>query len=247
MNRDGVGNVSDLRHSRTEEQSTARGSLDRQLILAEAVRFIDAHGLTELTMRRLGKELGVEAMALYRYVPSREDLLDGVVDAVLAEYVNPAELSAPSWQHFLQRVAHGVRTVAVAHPNIFPLVATRPPEAPWLRPPLRSLDWVDTFLSRLSSYGFDDGGTVAVYRGFSTFLLGHLLLEVSARGADIGAAIDGASATTGSDDLGRYPAVERLAPQLAESAFSDEFEDSLENLLDRLGRLLSNGNQPATG
>lgn len=235
MSSDGVGNLSGFR-SRTSDPNT-RGSLDRRVILIEAVRFIDEHGLAQLTMRRLGKELGVEAMALYRYVPSRDDVLDGVVEAVLEEYVNPRDLLAPSWQHYLQRVAHGVRTVAVAHPNIFPLVATRPPDAPWLRPPLRSLEWVETFLARLSAYGFDDDATVAVYRGFSTFLLGHLLLEVSARGGDVSAAI-GVGAPSGSIEMGRYPTVERLAPQLAESAFDDEFEDSLENLLDRLGRLI---------
>ncbi|HET9872014.1 MAG TPA: TetR/AcrR family transcriptional regulator C-terminal domain-containing protein [Propionibacteriaceae bacterium] len=227
---------SSQRSTRADGGPTARGSLDRQLIIAEAVRLLDAHGLNQLTMRALGKELGVEAMALYRYVPSRDELLDGVVDAVLDEYVDPTELTAPSWQHFLQRVAHGVRTAAVSHPKIFPLVATRPPEAPWLRPPLRSLAWVEAFLARLRDYGFNDTGTVAVYRGFSTFLLGHLLLEVSSRGGDVGAAIDHASESR-AVDLSRFPAVQRLAPQLAESSFDEEFEDSLENLLNRLGLL----------
>lgn len=238
MNRDGVGGAApDLRTRPTDEQPTARGSLDRGLILTEAVKFIDERGLTELTMRRLGKELGVEAMALYRYVPSRQDLLDGVVDCILEDYVDPDDLPAPSWQHYLQRVAHGVRTVAVAHPNIFPLVASRPPEAPWLRPPLRSLAWVESFLSRLSSYGFDDVGTVAVYRGFSSFLLGHLLLEVSIGGGDLGSAMEEAPESK-QIPLSRYPVLERLSPQLAENAFGEEFEDSLENLLERLGRLL---------
>ena len=62
------------------------------------------------------------------------------------------------WQDFLQRLAHGVRRVALGHPKIFPLVASRPPEAPWLRPPLRSIDWVETFLNGLVKAGFDDEG-----------------------------------------------------------------------------------------
>ena len=52
--------------------------LDRERILQAAIDFIDESGLAALTMRRLGASLGVEAMALYRYVPGREDLLDGV-------------------------------------------------------------------------------------------------------------------------------------------------------------------------
>lgn len=221
---------------RTAESGSARGSLDRDLILCEAVRFIDDEGLDQLTMRRLGKHLGVEAMALYRYVPSREDLLDGVVDLVLEEFVDPDEEAvAPSWQDYLQRIAHGVRTVAVAHPNVFPLVVSRPPEAPWLRPPLRSLEWVERFLAALRRYGFDDGPTVAVYRAFSTFLLGHLLLEVSSRGAEILAVEPGPPVEP--DDLSDYPEIRRLSPLLAENAFGDEFEYALESLLDRLSRL----------
>lgn len=59
---------------------TGRGSpLDRRRVLDAAVVFVDQQGLRRLTMRRLGAFLGVNAMALYRYVPSRENLLDGVV------------------------------------------------------------------------------------------------------------------------------------------------------------------------
>src|SRR6478672_10406382 len=62
-----------------------RRPLDQMRILRAAVDFIDVNGLGELTMRRLGAHLGVEAMALYRYVPGREQLLDGVVEYVMNE------------------------------------------------------------------------------------------------------------------------------------------------------------------
>ncbi|MBF6090674.1 helix-turn-helix transcriptional regulator, partial [Nocardia cyriacigeorgica] len=54
--------------------------LSRQAILELAIDLVDREGLRKLTMRRLGAECGVEAMALYRYVHSREDLLSGMVD-----------------------------------------------------------------------------------------------------------------------------------------------------------------------
>src|SRR5918993_1436066 len=102
-----------------------RRLLGRDQILREAVRFIDAHGRDRLTMRRLGAELGVEAMALYRYIPGREQLLDGVVETVMDElYQLTMELDRPAtWQEFLQQMAHGVRVIALEHPRIFPLVA----------------------------------------------------------------------------------------------------------------------------
>jgi AcrR family transcriptional regulator len=223
------------------EPPSARTPLGRDRILKTAVRFIDDNGLRGLTMRRLGAELGVEAMSLYRYVPGREALLDGVVETVIGEmYDDPAVVTVPrdGWQDFLQRLAHGVRRVALAHPAAFPLVASRPPEAPWLRPPLRSLQWVESFLDGLVTEGFSDEAATAAYRAFTSFLLGHLLLEVASYGADIGPldALD--SGPTGRDGLDEYPHVKRLSGALSEDHSATEFEESLENLLDRLALLL---------
>ncbi len=220
---------------------SVRVPLGRDRILRSAIKFIDANGLRELTMRRLGAELGVEAMSLYRYVPGREALLDGVVEAMIAEmYDDPDVITTPrdGWQDFLQRLAHGVRRVALTHPEAFPLVASRPPEAPWLRPPLRSLQWVESFLDGLVTEGFSDDAATAAYRAFTSFLLGHLLLEVASHGADIGP-LDVIDSGGGSAHaLAEYPLVERLSDALAEDHSAAEFEESLENLLDRLALLL---------
>ena len=215
---------------------SARVALSRERILAAAVRFIDERGLADLTMRRLGSELGVEAMSMYRYVPGREELLDGIVETIVAElYADPDVLQSPQdgWQDFLQRLAHGIRRVALAHPKAFPLVASRPPEAPWLRPPLRSLAWVESFLQAMVSEGFTEEDAVGAYRAFTSFLLGHLLLEVSVRGADIGP-LDVSADDTQDPTLEEYPLVRRLHTALAEDHSAVEFEESLENLLDRM-------------
>jgi AcrR family transcriptional regulator len=218
---------------------SARQPLDQMRILREAVSFIDQRGLQQLTMRRLGAHLGVEAMALYRYVPGREQLLDGVVEVVMDElYHDTMTLLAPqNWPEYLQQMAHGVRRLALNHPKIFPLVATRPPAAPWLRPPLRSLRWVEAFLEGLRSYGFSPIGSVTVYRGFATFLLGHLLLETSLVGpeGEMPASADIAFIET--NDLSAYPLVTEYANMLREDAFSDEFEESLEDLINRMAPL----------
>src|SRR6478672_14213 len=110
-------------------------------------------------MRRLGAALDVEAMSLYRYVNGREDLLEAVVDALVDSIQVPTvgQLQpADGWQAFLQVLAHDVRRLALEHPGAFPLIATRHPAAPWLRPPLRSLRVVDAFLDGLRSRGFTD-------------------------------------------------------------------------------------------
>lgn len=217
--------------------ASARTPLSRERIVAAAVAFIDESGLPGLSMRRLGERLGVEAMSLYRYVAGREVLLDAVVDAIVAEMSTDEDvLDIPrdGWQDFLQRRAHAVRRVALAHPNAFPLVASRPTEAPWLRPPLRSLRWVEAFLERLRSEGFSDQAAVAAYRAFSSFLLGHLLLEVAALGADAGPFDVSDQGEEIDRSLADYPTVQRLRRSLAEDHSALEFEDSLEELLNRI-------------
>ncbi|MBB6625728.1 TetR/AcrR family transcriptional regulator C-terminal domain-containing protein [Nocardioides sp. KIGAM211] len=220
-----------------EDPPSARVPLDRRRIVDAALEHIEESGLATLTMRRLGARLDVEAMSLYRYVPGKEDLLDAIVEILIGDmHEDPEVLAAPEcgWQDFLQRLAHGVRRVALAHPKSFPLVASRPPEAPWLRPPLRSLDWVETFLSGLCSDGFSDEAAVAGYRAFTSFLLGHLLLEVSSLGADIGP-LD--VLEDGDDEdprLRDHPTVRRLRRGLGEDHAAAEFEEALEELLNRI-------------
>ena len=216
---------------------SARRPLSRERIVDAAVAFIDDHGLSGLTMRRLGSELGVEAMALYRYVPGKEDLLDAVVERLIEEMRRDTDVrDAPTdgWQDFLVRLAHGVRRVALKHPKAFPLLASRPPEAPWLRPPLRSLEWVEVFLAGLVSEGFSEEAAVAAYRAYTSVLLGHLLLEVSNHGADVGP-LDVLDDMSGDDaEVRAYPHVHGMREALSEDHAATEFEESLESLLDRM-------------
>jgi TetR/AcrR family transcriptional regulator, tetracycline repressor protein len=226
--------------SGADAQSAAirAGALSRRAILDAATELIDQHGVQHLTMRRLGTFCGVEAMALYRYVSGREDLLSGVVDNVIdalyEDQLASRDVGDGRWQDYLQRLAHGVRGIALDHPHLFPVIATRPPEAPWVRPPLRSLRWMETFLETMRGFGFDRDGAVAVYRSFTTFLLGHLLLEVAAHGAQLGPVVEAADDGAPSLDLRDYPNLLELAPMLAENHSLAEFEESLEDLLDRI-------------
>jgi AcrR family transcriptional regulator len=216
-----------------------RVTLDRRTILLAAITLIDRSDLRHLTMRRLGAHLGVEGMALYHYIHGREDLLDGIVELVIDDlYGDPdVHLTATHWQDYLQRLAHGVRRIALAHPQVFPLVATRPPAAPWVRPPLRSLRWTESFLETLHRCGFTDAGSVAAYRAFSSFLLGHLLLEVSDRGAEVSPVEQADPDDKPSADLSQYPRLKSLEPELSQDHSADEFDEALETLLDRIDLL----------
>lgn len=235
----------------TEERgrtSTAnRQALSRELIIETAIDFVDRRGLTALSMRRLGKELGVEAMSLYHHVNGREDLLEGIVDRLVTglHLGSDDELRQPTsgWQAYLQWLAHAARRLAHEHPNAFPLIATRHPAAPWLRPPLRSVQVVEDFLTMLISRGFSDARAVGAYRAFSSFLLGYLLLEATVLGAETSPAEEpldeGTSDVPNADqelNLDNFKHVTRLQAQLSEDHAADEFDQALEDLLDRLDR-----------
>ena len=220
------------------------------MVVQAALGFIDRHGAQGLTMRALAHDLGVAPMALYRYVSGREDLLEAVVAMLLGGVRQDLDVElSGTWQGYLQTLAHAVRRIAVEHSSAFPLVATRHPAAPWLRPPLRSLDLVEDFLSTLQQHGFTDPQIVGTYRAFSSFLLGQLLLESATRGAKtspVGTAFDEGDAQVpnqdgqaGQVDLSDRPATARLRPMLSEDHSADEFEVSLESLLDRLELTLS--------
>ncbi|WP_440335727.1 TetR/AcrR family transcriptional regulator C-terminal domain-containing protein [Microbacterium sp.] len=226
--------------------------LSRDLVVRTALAQIDESGVQNLSMRSLAQELGVEAMSLYRYVQGKEDLLEAVVALLMTDLMPSLDPAVnPHWQGYLQATAHQIRRIAVEHPRVFPLVATRHPAAPWLRPPLRSVEVVNEFLSALLSYGFTDREAVDVYRSFTSFLLGQLLLESATRGAPTGpidAPIDeGDSAQPATESAGHAdvelreeaPEVVRLRPMLSEDRSDEEFEVSLEALLDRLDRELT--------
>lgn len=100
--------------------------LTREVLVNTALRIADAEGLDALSMRRLGSELGVDPMAAYRHLPSKKDLLSGVVEAVLDDADVETDPSTP-WQEQFRTVARAYRGAMLAHsPAVARLVATTP-------------------------------------------------------------------------------------------------------------------------
>lgn len=101
---------------------TERLPLTRQRIADAALKLIDEHGLDELSMRKLGAELGVEAMSLYNYVTNKADLLDAVADrlygSVLAAYGEPVG----DWMVHARALSYAYVDVATAHPRAVSLL-----------------------------------------------------------------------------------------------------------------------------
>ncbi len=103
---------------------------------------------------------------------------------------------------------------------------------------LAGLCWLDSFLEVLTGSGFSDEAAVAAYRAYTSFLLGHLLLEVSQHGVKISPLDEPEGTPDATVDYSEYPHLIRLKPLLSQDESAAEFEESLENLLDRLDRVL---------
>lgn len=96
--------------------------LNRELIRDTALRLIDAHGLAELSMRRLAQELGVQAASLYSHYPTKHEVLDAVANLVVSEV--DASGFVEGWREGLLTWARSYRAALAAHPNAVPLVAS---------------------------------------------------------------------------------------------------------------------------
>ena len=141
------------------EEEERRAPLTRQRVVAQALTIIAQDGVEALTMRTLAARLGVVPGALYRYVRSKEQLQDLVLDGVLAE-VDCALDPALPWTGQLKLLAQRVRAVLEDHPGVAGLLKRRDPLGP------HSLVLAEAFLAPLHRAGFGDH-----HAGLAYFLL----------------------------------------------------------------------------
>ena len=107
---------------RTADRDWHRG-LSRDVVIAGALRIVDADGRDALTMRRLATELDVEAPSLYAHVRSKDDLIDAVLDSVLD--LVPLPPDGPDARTALAAGFRGYRATLLRHPNIVLLMTER--------------------------------------------------------------------------------------------------------------------------
>lgn len=153
-----------------------RPRLSREGIFAAALRVVDEHGLDALTMRRLGKELDRDPMSLYRHAIDRAALLDGVAEFVLDRLVIPN--SGGGWRAQLRRTANDFRDLCLEHPNVVPLLVTRPPATPLGLRPIGTLRPLEQLLAVLIDAGFTAVVALRIYRAYFALLYGYVLNEL---------------------------------------------------------------------
>ena len=224
---------------RKDDASGRRARLTREAVLSAALELVDAEGLDALTMRRLGQELGRDPMGLYRYAANRADLLDGITELVLTELtIHPHD---PDWQAQLRRIAHDLRLLALRHPNVVPLLVTRPLSTPLGLRPLGTLRPLEQILSLLADAGFGPEDSLHIYRAYYGFLYGHILNELQEFTVD--AEENEALLRLGLHRLPakEFPRLHALAPDLANYDGAAELDQGLNILLSGLASRLRPG------
>jgi AcrR family transcriptional regulator len=217
---------------RAPKRAGASAGLTAERIRDEALTLIDAEGLDAFSTRRLGAALGCEAMAIYWYYPSKEALLDAVVEALIARM--PIEASTPGdWIDAFRKLAHGYRRLAHLHPHAFPLLATRRFATPgtW-----RFLDGLFELAHR---GGLDDRTTARFFRLVSSYCSGVALNELAGLREAERARVsreEGGAATQAAAAPDEFPRLAAVASWLEPSYHDELFAFGLELMLEALAR-----------
>jgi AcrR family transcriptional regulator len=209
------------------------------VVLQTALDLVDAEGLEALSMRRLGQALDRDPMGLYRYAANRADLLDGITELVLNELaIFPED---PDWQAQLRRIAHDLRLLALRHPNVVPLLVTRPLSTPLGLRPLGTLRPLEQILGLLIEAGFAPKDALHVYRAYYGFLYGHILNELQEYIVDPDENV--ALLRLGLHRLPakNFPHLRQLAPVLADYDGEAELDEGISILLTGLAEQLGAG------
>lgn len=205
-------------------------------IAAEALALVDSKGLESLQMRSLADRLGVAQSALYKHVPSKDALLDAVLERVLADFDTSPSPAAP-WRDRLEELAHRFRAVLHAHPGLAVLLKSHDPLGE------NSTRTVDAWASALL-----DAGLTGDEAGHAWFTLVHYVIGFEATGAFEGrnlarasdpAALAEVHARFAGLDPDRFPGAATLGAHIWTPAVEQRFDYGLGLILDGLALRLS--------
>jgi AcrR family transcriptional regulator len=225
----GRGAVADGDDASGGAASEYKRQISRSLILQTALGIIDRDGVDGLSMRRLSEAVGRDPTVLYRHLPNKAAVLDGVAEIVLGQLT--VDTADPDWAAQLRIVAHHFRRLAITHPNVVPLLVTRPLATPLGQRPPGMLRPLEDVVTLLTSAGFTGIDALHIYRLLFGFLHGHILNELQ----------EVVERPEETDDVLRlglhrlpiteFPNLRALAPALASYDGAAELERGLDLLL----------------
>lgn len=206
--------------------------LSRETILTTALALIERDGIDRLSMRRLAASLGVEAMSLYNHIRNKDDVIDGVVDLVLARMPRhrPRDAFRGDWQEDVRAIALGFRQVALAHPGVMRILLTRQIFSDG------ALAITEAMLSALKAGGFPVRDAVFVSRALLSYLIGASLRDIGLSGPSAVETADVAAQEQILRDSGS-PRVSEAAHLLARQPGQDDFAFGLDLMIAAIGQV----------
>ena len=221
--------------ARTAKSSKRRPPLTRERVLRTAVALADERGVGELTMRKLARELGVEAMSLYHHVASKDALLDGMVDIVFGEIDPPAP--GGDWKAELRKRALSTRAALGRHRWAVGEMEGRGDHGP------ANLRIHDAVLGCLLGAGFSEEMAVHAYSIQDAYIYGFALqqTDMSSQTPEDFAAEAQRQMVDYEAVLADYPHLVRVVGGYVAKAgydYDTEFLFGLDVILDGLERLL---------
>jgi AcrR family transcriptional regulator len=148
-----------------------REPLTRERVIEAALQIMDMEGLEAVTMRRIGRELGVEAMSLYNHVRDKDDILDGMSDAVMSQFEMPAPTK--DWSRDVRSMAREWRRLLSLHPGIMELLAER-------HKPLEGMHAyrpMDGALETLYRAGLKPREAAQAFNAIGGYIMGFVMME----------------------------------------------------------------------
>nr|BFF25594.1 TetR/AcrR family transcriptional regulator C-terminal domain-containing protein [Glycomyces mayteni] len=142
-------------------------------MLEAALGLVERDGLGALTMRKLAAELGIEAMSVYHYVPNKDALLDGLVERVVERAVE-ARPAGGTWREALREYALALRRTLLAHPEVVPLLASRPALT------ARTMATVEAILDTLREAGFSPARGLRMIHAITGLAIGEAAVYAGA-------------------------------------------------------------------
>ncbi|MGA4670390.1 TetR/AcrR family transcriptional regulator C-terminal domain-containing protein [Propionibacteriaceae bacterium Y1923] len=206
-----------------------RNTLTRQKVLDEALELADREGLAAFTIRELATRLGVRPMSIYHYTPSKEELLDALVDVVFSEVHLPCPTG--EWRTELRQRSVSMRDALARHRWALPVMETRAHPGP------ATLANHEAVLAVLRASGFSLQAAAHAYAILDAFVYGFSLQEAM---LDTVGMTDTPDEVAAAMDLGQFPRVAELAVAHSTAAlepFSASFDVGLEATLDGIARL----------
>jgi AcrR family transcriptional regulator len=209
-----------------------RTPLSRERVLRAAITLADQGGIESLTMRRLGQELGVEAMSLYKHVSNKDDVLDGIVDLVLGDIEVPP--SGTPWREAMRARAVSAHEVLLTHPWAALQIMSR------FNIGLGMTRYLDERLGRLREGGFSIEGALDAWHTLDSHIYGFTLQELGLPfAADEAPQVSADVLPTLSAE--QYPHVVEVISHVMRSGRVEDFTFGLDLILDGLQRTLDQG------